>query len=55
MQDVKYVKQTQEHKQYRAEIKHLRKQIKEWTQIKDCVSPRPDWKRLRDYMPGITS
>ena len=52
MQDVRYARQTQEHKNFKAEIKHLRKQLQEWTAVKDTVSPRPDWKRLHNYLPG---
>lgn len=52
MQDVRYTKQTEEHKNFKAEIKHLRKQLQDWNAVKAIVSPRPDWKRLHDYLPG---
>ena len=55
MQQIRYIKQTEEHKNFKGEIKHLRKQVKDWTAVKDIVSPRPDWKRLREYLPGRLS
>lgn len=55
MQEIRYIKQTEEHKNFKGEIKHLRKQVKDWTAMKDIVSPRPDWKRLREYLPGRLS
>ena len=55
MTNVRYIKQTEEHKNFRKEIKHLRTQLKEWTEIKHSVSPRPEWKRLQEYVPGIST
>lgn len=52
MTNIRYIKQTEEHKNFRKEIKHLRSQLKEWTEIKDSVSPRPEWRRLQECIPG---
>ena len=54
MQDVRYTKQTQEHRNFKSEIKQLRLQLKEWTSVKHSVSPRPEWKRLQGYLSGLT-
>jgi archaellum component FlaC len=54
MQEVRYTKVTQEHKSFKAEIKYLRKQLKDWETVKDSVSPRPEWKRLQQYFPGMS-
>lgn len=54
MQELKYQNVVKEHGRFKAEIRHLKSQLKEYHEERAGLSPRPEWKRITQFVAPLT-